>query len=148
MERCRRIRLILDTEHNGVPCVVRRRGPTQFARTHLRPCSWCQLSRALVVQYDKIHARGDALLDSASSMIWVGDCKTYFEGVLWRSVQNLCTERCNVGFLFVFTWVGDCKTNFETFCTAVFMPLIQGVEMSTRCQMCRPVARRNGGSEL
>ena len=29
-----------------------------------------------MVQYDKIHARRDALLDSASSMIWVGDSRT------------------------------------------------------------------------
>ena len=40
----------------------------------------------------KIHARGDALSDFASSMIWVGDCKTNFEtfctSVLMLSIQG------------------------------------------------------------
>ena len=42
--------------------------------------------------YGKIHARGDALSDFASSMIWVGDCKTNFEtfrtAVLMLSIQG------------------------------------------------------------
>ena len=95
-----------------------------------------------------VHARRDATSDFASSLTWVGDawsvhgemrCRILLRLVVgvslrpylgWRMQdklrQNSCTERCDVGFLFVLTWVGDCKTNFETLCTAVFMPRIQG----------------------
>ena len=73
-----------------------------------------------MVQFDMIHAREIALLDFASSMLWVGDCKTNFEGSC--GVQNPCT--------------GDAMC-LES----------KGGDVDP-CQMCRPVARWNGGSVL
>ena len=72
---------------------------------------------------------GDALLDSASSLIWVGDSKTNSEGH-WSSMQNPGTERCDVEL----HWVGDCKANFWDILHRsphVFNPRVR----------CRPVAR-------
>ena len=62
-----------------------------------------------MVQYAIIRARGDALSDFslASSLIWVGDSKTNFEGSYGPVCKNPCTEGCDVEHL----WVGDCKTN-------------------------------------
>ena len=53
-------------------------------------------------------------------------------------------EKCDVGFLFVFTWVVDRKTNFEISCAAGPQSLNPRVEMLTCRQMCRPVDRWNG----
>ena len=63
-----------------------------------------------IVQFDMFHARGDALLNL---LRLCSGFATGLRGVLWSSMQNPCTERCDVGFLFVLTWVGDCKANFE-----------------------------------
>ena len=48
-------------------------------------------------------------------------------------MQDPCTGRCDVGFLFVLTWVGDCKTNFEN--------LLHRSPHAFQRWRCRPVAR-------
>ena len=60
-------------------------------------------------------ALGDALLDSASSLIWVGNSNTNLE----RGYGPVCKIRARRDALSDFslasslTWVGDSKTNFE-----------------------------------
>ena len=64
---------------------------------------------------------GDALLDSASSLIWFGDSKTNFEG----GYGPVCKIRARRDALSYFSFasslicVGDSKTNFEGDCGPV-----------------------------
>ena len=76
----------------------------------------------------KIRARRDALSDFslASSLIWVGDSKTGFEGAMYQYAKNPCTERCDVEL----PWVGDILHNSRH----VFNPRLR----------CRPDARLVG----
>ena len=57
-----------------------------------------------MVHFDMIHAWEMRCLDSASSLIWAGGSSTNFEGRLWSSMQNPCTERCDVGLLSCFVF--------------------------------------------
>ena len=55
---------------------------------------------------------------------------TSLDVMLEENIDGFWKVRCRTS-LFVLTWVGGCKTNLR-------------VEMSTRCQMYRPVDRWNG----
>ena len=53
-----------------------------------------------MVQHGMIHARRDALLDFASFMIWIGDCKTNFEG----SYGPVCKIHARRDAMSAFSW--------------------------------------------
>ena len=67
-----------------------------------------------------VHVRRDVTLDFVSSLTW-------------RCLVHARRDAIS-GFLFVFIWVGDRSLH----------ALNPRVEMSTCCQMCRPVDRWNG----
>ena len=81
----------------------------------------------------------------ASSLIWVGDSKTNFEES-YGPVSKIHARRDAISDFSLRPYLGlaTARQTFETFCTAVLMSLIQGVEMSTRCQICRSVDKWNG----
>ena len=81
----------------------------------------------------------DALLDSDSSLLWVGDSKTNFEG----SHDPVCKIHARSNVMSDFLGLATAKQTLGPSAPQSSCLQFEG-EMSTRCQICRSADRWNG----